>query len=265
MTHRRFRSRLGPYLEGDLHPRSRRRLEAHLEACSLCRQELASLKRTVELLRDLPAVATPPGLGERLLAQMHGELRPGLAGWLRSHASLLAGAVPMVAALALAVILAPRLAVTVKLGGGSSATSPPASALRARAGTPGESLSARGARERGTEGAAARRTAAFAGPGTPLPPRRACVETERVRAPECARWHAWMIGLALRDPTAFVTEMERVPSEQQEPWIRQLSSLAADAGTASLLATELRASGDPRAARLAPRFERATLLPRARR
>jgi hypothetical protein len=237
MTHHRLRTRLGPYLEGELSGAARRRLEAHIEGCAACREELAALGRTVALLRGLPAESPPPGLAERIVARVQEAPRGGLGGWLERHGSLVGAAVPLAAGLVVAVALLPRLEVTVRLGPGLRAPGPAATETARPAPPPAPPLRVAGAT------------------ASPLPPRAACVD-ERAATPACAGWHAWMLGLAMREPSVFVAEVEGLPSEQKERWIRDLSSFAADAGAASLLATELRASGDPRAARLAPRFER---------
>jgi hypothetical protein len=57
--HRRFRRDLSAYLDNMLPERARRRLEAHLDACQACRQELAELRSTVEALGGLPMAEVP--------------------------------------------------------------------------------------------------------------------------------------------------------------------------------------------------------------
>lgn len=262
MTHGRLRAQLGPYLEGDLSPAARERVGRHLEDCAACRAELAALRRTVALVRELPAVDTPPGLAERVVARVEAGPRAGLGAWLARHGGVVSIAVPAAAALVLAVAFLPRIELTVRLGPGPD-PAPSEVAETAPAAEPAPRLRVAEASARpGPPAARPPRAAAFVGPASPLPPRATCLGGERARSPECARWHAWMVGLAMRDPSAFVAEMERVPSEQQERWMLDLSSFAADAGAASLLATQLRASGDPRAVRLAPRFERVSVFSR---
>jgi hypothetical protein len=89
-----------------------------------------------------------------------------------------------------------------------------------------------------------------------LPPLSACVDPIQASDPACARWQAWMLGLALRDPLAFAAQLEAVPVGARETWIGQLSRIAADSGSAPLLAEQLRATHDPRVAGLAVRLER---------
>jgi hypothetical protein len=57
--HRRFRRDLSAYLDDMLSERARRRLEAHLDSCEACRQELAELRVTIEALGSLPMAEAP--------------------------------------------------------------------------------------------------------------------------------------------------------------------------------------------------------------
>jgi hypothetical protein len=59
LRHRRFRRDLSAYLDGMLPQRARRRLEAHLDSCQACRQELAELRVTAEALSGLPMAEVP--------------------------------------------------------------------------------------------------------------------------------------------------------------------------------------------------------------
>lgn len=51
--------RLSEYLDGGLSGGERRRVAAHLAACANCREQLRSLRLTVDLLRSLPQVRVP--------------------------------------------------------------------------------------------------------------------------------------------------------------------------------------------------------------
>lgn len=75
-----LREQLSAYLDGELGPAERARLEAHLQGCPACRAELDSLRRTVELVGRLPAVS--PLRSFRLTSAMVREAgpRPALAG-----------------------------------------------------------------------------------------------------------------------------------------------------------------------------------------
>jgi hypothetical protein len=57
--HRRFRRDLSAYLDNMLSERARRRLEAHLDSCQACRQELAELRVTIGALGSLPMAEAP--------------------------------------------------------------------------------------------------------------------------------------------------------------------------------------------------------------
>lgn len=68
--HAEIRARLSDYLERDLSPEERSRIERHLEACAPCASELRELRATVSLLRGLPEPAHPPALGELVMARV---------------------------------------------------------------------------------------------------------------------------------------------------------------------------------------------------
>jgi hypothetical protein len=72
--HRRFRRDLSAYVDGVLSERTRRRLEAHLDSCQACRQELAELRATVEALGSLPMAEVPRSF--TLAAAPVAEVRP---------------------------------------------------------------------------------------------------------------------------------------------------------------------------------------------
>ncbi len=71
---------LSAYLDGELSPRERAALKAHLERCSRCREELVSLRAVSQLVGSLPQVqpsqAFSQALGREISA--HGRRR-----WLR--------------------------------------------------------------------------------------------------------------------------------------------------------------------------------------
>jgi len=57
--HRVVQAQLSLYLDGRLAPEQRSRVEAHLDACSSCQQELRTLRWTRDLLREMPSVPLP--------------------------------------------------------------------------------------------------------------------------------------------------------------------------------------------------------------
>jgi hypothetical protein len=72
--HRRFRRDLSAYVDDMLSEGARRRLEAHLDSCEACRQELAELRATVEALGSLPMAEAPRSF--TLAAAPIAEVRP---------------------------------------------------------------------------------------------------------------------------------------------------------------------------------------------
>jgi hypothetical protein len=72
--HRRLRRDLSAYVDNMLSERARRRLEAHLDSCQACRQELAELRATVEALGSLPMAEAPRSF--TLAAAPVAEVRP---------------------------------------------------------------------------------------------------------------------------------------------------------------------------------------------
>lgn len=72
--HRRFRRDLSAYMDDMLSERARRRLEAHLDSCQACRQELAELRVTVEALGSVPMAEVPRSF--TLAAAPVAEVRP---------------------------------------------------------------------------------------------------------------------------------------------------------------------------------------------
>ncbi|MCZ6891308.1 MAG: zf-HC2 domain-containing protein [Chloroflexi bacterium] len=57
--HGRWQQRLSAYLDAQLEPLERRKLEQHLASCTSCQEELESLRATVALLQSVPQVAVP--------------------------------------------------------------------------------------------------------------------------------------------------------------------------------------------------------------
>jgi len=50
---------LSPYIDGQLSPGEKDRVEEHIESCDACRRELESLRATVKLLHRVPVVSPP--------------------------------------------------------------------------------------------------------------------------------------------------------------------------------------------------------------
>ena len=81
MNHADVQDRLGPYLEGELVLQQRALVDAHLDACEACAEELRELRAMVDLLQGLPDVSPPAGLADRVLARVRaGEANATLLG-----------------------------------------------------------------------------------------------------------------------------------------------------------------------------------------
>lgn len=67
LTHEEVRGQFSDLLANELDESQVARINSHLSQCSPCARYLASLRRTVDLLRDLPGRTTPAPVRERLL------------------------------------------------------------------------------------------------------------------------------------------------------------------------------------------------------
>ena len=65
--------RLSAYVDGDLEPKERERIEAHLEACAACRRQLWQLRQTLNLIRSLPEEEPPPSLRAAVMSRVRQE------------------------------------------------------------------------------------------------------------------------------------------------------------------------------------------------
>jgi len=73
MTCREIEKMLPPYLDGLLSPEEKTRAEEHLKSCPLCLQDMANLKKTGALLKDLGEVEPPPFFEQRIMARIREE------------------------------------------------------------------------------------------------------------------------------------------------------------------------------------------------
>ena len=64
------------YLDGELAPAEKQRLDEHLAGCEACRAELAEQERVIHAVRTLPRVAAPPELDARVAAMIARENSP---------------------------------------------------------------------------------------------------------------------------------------------------------------------------------------------
>jgi anti-sigma factor RsiW len=70
--HRWTHSHLSVYLDEELSPRERARVEEHVGLCPHCHRVLATLKRTLEGLRAL-RTERPPDLAETVIERLRGD------------------------------------------------------------------------------------------------------------------------------------------------------------------------------------------------
>jgi len=260
-----LKDRLDAYLNGDLPREERLRFEQQLSESPELRVELAELRRLLDLLHAMPEELPPPFLADRVLGRIAaGEARPiRLLAWAERARHMLGTpwSVPVVAALAglLVFALVQNVEVQIKLPFSTVAPGPE-SPLQAAPRTLTESalpqrtpVSARGT---GSAVALAPEEAAGSSPAEAAEgPQRFACGGEEAGSPACGRWRSWMLGLALRDPTAFARELANVPPARRASSLLELSRLAGATGTSRDLAEQLRGSDDPRANSLAPHFD----------
>ena len=70
--HRWTHAHLSEYLDEDLSPPERERVEAHVGICPHCRRVLRTLQRTLKSLMDLP-VEPHPGVAEGVIERLRRE------------------------------------------------------------------------------------------------------------------------------------------------------------------------------------------------
>jgi anti-sigma-K factor RskA len=82
--HRRWRADLAAYLLGSLEAEEIEALEAHLETCEHCRDELHWLQPAIDMIGEsVPQLEPPPGLRARLMAEVRSDVAEAApsAGW----------------------------------------------------------------------------------------------------------------------------------------------------------------------------------------
>ncbi len=86
MNHADVKKNLADYLEGDLPPATRARVDAHLDDCLECAEEVDAMQQTIRLLRTLPEPETPPMIAANVMRRIRaGETEPSfLARMTRS-------------------------------------------------------------------------------------------------------------------------------------------------------------------------------------
>jgi len=264
MNHPEVRRRMGEYLQGELGLAQRALFDAHLDACPTCSGELQTLRRTVELLRDLPTPEVPAHLVDRVIARIEdGEGRrrwwDGLAGfWSAVDPSRY---LPPLAAAALtsAVVIvgvrdlgwqvpglrSPAEPARVAAEAEPAPRTPPPPLRssptpllrmdRARASTSADVAPLEGFMIRGPAGASAPAASAA---GTAAPSR-----LEEAPAD------------VLDDPHRFLEEFRRVRAEAQDAWLQRMAARASQPSELEELTRRLREDAGPEGRRLADRVE----------
>ena len=64
---------LSDYLDGELRPGDRERVEEHVSLCPQCRRVLRTLRRTLESLTGLSRAEPRPGLADGVIERLRGE------------------------------------------------------------------------------------------------------------------------------------------------------------------------------------------------
>lgn len=66
---------ISAYLDGEVEPELRARIDRHLETCEICSAVLDSTRNVVVLVADERVFELPAGFGERLHARLDRELK----------------------------------------------------------------------------------------------------------------------------------------------------------------------------------------------
>jgi hypothetical protein len=88
MDHETARTLLSPLLDGVLAPRQADEVEAHLSECEACRAELAALRSTVTLLREVEPVQVPEGFAAAVRGRSAHQTPASPSPWRRLRAAL---------------------------------------------------------------------------------------------------------------------------------------------------------------------------------
>ena len=116
MNHAVVTEHLADYLEGDLALDLRALVDAHLDTCEICGQEVREMQQTIRLLRALPEPETPPLIAANVMRRIRaGETRPN---WLERIQRALGGVLEPSFVLPASAIAVAALVIVVIQGGG---------------------------------------------------------------------------------------------------------------------------------------------------
>jgi hypothetical protein len=65
--------KLSAYLEGIVSSEEKKQIENHLSSCQMCRRAIEELKRTVELVKGLEQVESPPWFTQKIMSRVRAE------------------------------------------------------------------------------------------------------------------------------------------------------------------------------------------------
>lgn len=257
MIHARTKRLLSEYLDGSLAGRARARLERHLEQCAECREELAELRGTVLLLRQLATPVEEPSdfLATRVLARIEaGETAPRWTDRVREGARALLSGPWAPAAIAVTVLFVVATALRVEID------------VKLPPGEPEE-------------------LAAVEPAGEVVPPEVLAGEIRLVRVPAasrhrfdpvaldsvagtdracaaiphddvCQTFRNKLVTLALGNPPGFVQQIESFPVESRDRVLSAVTVEAARTGHVGRVIRSLRSVEDPRAYGIVVHLER---------
>jgi anti-sigma factor RsiW len=99
---------LSPYVDGQVSPEERQRVEAHLASCAECAAELADLRALKAALSRLPQRAVPRSFAIGPRALRPAALSGAVGGWVRALSSVAAAVVVVALGVSLAIQGLPR-------------------------------------------------------------------------------------------------------------------------------------------------------------
>ncbi len=133
MNHAVVNEHLADYLEGDLALDLRALVDAHLDGCEICANEVREMQQTIRLLRALPEPETPPMIAANVMRRIRaGETQPslferfqrGLGSILEPSFVLPAAAMAVAALVFFAIQGRERFSVPIGSGAGSERVQP---------------------------------------------------------------------------------------------------------------------------------------------
>jgi anti-sigma factor RsiW len=260
VIHARHKRLLSEYLDGSLMGRPKARLERHLAECAECRGELAELRGTVLLVRQLATPEEEPSdfLATRILARIEaGETSPRWTDRARAAAHALLSGPWAPAAIAVTVLFVVATALRIEIRVKLPSSEPPELASAEAVVPVSEAVApevlAGEIRLVRTPAASRHRfdpvvLDAVAGVD------RACAAIPH--DDECQTFRNKLVTLALGNPPGFVRQIESFPVESRDRVLSAVSVEAARTGHVERVLRSLRSIDDPRAYGIVVHLER---------